>query len=59
MWYKQSTGRTPTYSAMLQQELTDKTPYTWKDVFDLQFPHYNRIINATKDRANEDGVHIE
>lgn len=59
VWYKQSTGRTPTYSAMLQQELTDKTPYTWKDVFDLQFPHYNRIINATKDRANEDGVHIE
>lgn len=34
-------------------------PYTAKHVFDLQFPQYNPIISALKERADEEGVLIE
>ncbi|MBP7841159.1 hypothetical protein KA037_00575 [Patescibacteria group bacterium] len=36
-----------------------KIGYTWKDVFDLQFPHYNKFVEFVKNRPDEDGVHIE
>jgi hypothetical protein len=30
--------------------------YGWKNIFNLQFPQYNPIINALANRDNEDGV---
>ena len=30
--------------------------YWWKNIFDLQFAHYNPIIKALADRKDEDGV---
>jgi len=35
-----------------------RKPYSTKDVFDLQFPHYNFMIEYTKDRKDEDWVLI-
>jgi hypothetical protein len=32
--------------------------YSQKDVFNLQFPHYNKFIEYVKDRADKDGVLI-
>jgi hypothetical protein len=39
---------------------TQKIKYNYrrKDVFDLQFPHYNAFIDHVKDRADDDGVLI-
>jgi len=42
----------------LQQKETITTKYNRKSVFDLQFPHYNKFIEHTKDRPNDDGVLI-
>lgn len=42
----------------LQQKEVVKTGYGRKDVFDLQFPHYNKFIEYVKDRPNTDGVLI-
>ncbi len=32
--------------------------YSWKDIFDLQFPQYNPIINALTNRDNDDWVTV-
>ena len=39
-------------------EVSSKTKiwYGWKNIFDLQFPQYNPIINALSDRKNEDWI---
>jgi len=39
-------------------EVSSKTKiwYGWKNIFDLQFPQYNPIINALADRKNEDWI---
>ncbi|MBU0627117.1 hypothetical protein KKG31_01015 [Patescibacteria group bacterium] len=51
-------GKTIELSDTLQQQEVMKDGYRRKDVFDLQFPHYNKIIEATNDRADEDGILI-
>jgi hypothetical protein len=51
-------GKTVELDNGLQQKEVMKVGYRWKDVFDLQFPHYNKFIEATNDRADEDGVLI-
>lgn len=56
--YKMNIGKTVELSDTLQQKEVLKVGYSWKDVFDLQFPHYNKIINATNDRKDEDGILI-
>ncbi len=45
-------------TSTLQQAEVVKSGYGRKDVFDLQFPHYNKFIEYTKERKNEDGVLI-
>lgn len=42
----------------LAQSSELKIPYTWKNVFDLQFSHYNKFIEHVKDRPDEDWVSI-
>jgi len=56
--YKMGYGKTVEISDQLQQNSIDQSNYGWKDVFDLQFPHYNKLIDAIKDRPNSDGVLI-
>lgn len=58
LWYKMSVGKTLEISDTLQQKETIKDGFSQKDVLDLQFPHYNKFIEATKNRKNEDGVLI-
>lgn len=59
VWYKQSVWQTIEYNNQLVPEQWFKLWYGRKDVFDLQFPHYNKFIEHVKERPNDDGVHIE
>ena len=56
--YKANVGKVVEFDELLQQKETVKYNYEWKDVFDLQFGHYNKFIDATKDRKDEDWVLI-
>ncbi len=58
LWFKQSVWQVQEITPQLTQESVNKIWYSQKDVFDLQFPHYNKFIEYTKDRKNEDGVLI-
>lgn len=51
-------GKSVEITASLQQTEVVKSGYGWKDVFDLQFPHYNKFIEYTKERDDKDGVLI-
>lgn len=51
-------GKTVELNEQLQQKEVAQGNYRWKDVFDLQFPHYNKFIQYIKDRDNKDGVLI-
>ncbi|HCY21349.1 TPA: hypothetical protein DIC40_05915 [Patescibacteria group bacterium] len=53
-----NTGKTIELDANLQQKESIVNKYDWKDVFDLQFPHYNKFIELVKERKDEDGVFI-
>jgi hypothetical protein len=51
-----STGKIVEIDTKLQQKETLKNNYKRKDVFDLQFPHYNKFIELVKEREDNDGV---
>ncbi|HCB50987.1 TPA: hypothetical protein DEP21_00035 [Patescibacteria group bacterium] len=53
-----SIGKTVEFDTMLQQKEVTQNGYTRKNIFDLQFPHYNKFIDYVADRKNEDGVLI-
>jgi uncharacterized protein YxeA len=56
--YKMNNGKSVEITTTLQQQEVVKAGYGQKDVFDLQFPHYNKFIEYVKDRKNSDGVLI-
>lgn len=58
VWYKWNVAKEYTINEKLQQNPNPKVEYwyTWKNIFDLQFPQYNPIINALADRNDEDWV---
>ena len=56
--YKMNNGKSVEVTTTLQQKETVKAGYGWKDVFNLQFPHYNKFIDYVKNRKNTDGVLI-
>ena len=56
--YKMNNGKSVEITTTLQQQEVVKAGYGQKDVFDLQFPHYNKFIEHVKDRKNSDGVLI-
>lgn len=58
LWFKQSVGQVTEVTDDLRIEEKIKIWYSQKDVFDLQFPHYNKFIEYTKDRDDKDGVLI-
>ena len=51
-------GKTVEFDDTLQQAEVLKNGYNWQDVFNLQFPHYNKFIKYVANRKNEDGVLI-
>ena len=58
MWYKMGNGKSVEVTDQLQQQETVKSKYGRKDVFDLQFPHYNGFIDYVANRKDSDGVLI-
>lgn len=56
--YKMNIGKTMEFDDNLQQKEVIKNGYGRKDVFDMQFPHYNKFINYIADRKNNDWVLI-
>ncbi len=60
VWYKWNVGQEQIIDENLQQvnQAKIKYWYTAKDIFNLQFPQYNPIINALANRNNEDWIII-
>ncbi len=58
LWFKQSVWRQQIFDDSLSVQTNTKIWYSQKDVFDLQFPQYNRFIEYVKDRKDEDWVMI-
>lgn len=56
--YKMNNGNITEVTTSLQQKEVVKAWYGQKDVFDIQFPHYNKFIEYVKNRPNNDGVLI-
>lgn len=58
LWYRMNVGKVYEINEWLQWQEVLKYWYGWKNVFDLQFPHYNKFIDLVKDRPNNDWVLI-
>jgi len=58
LWYRMNIGKVYELNEWLQWNEVLKYWYWWKDVFDLQFPHYNKFIDLVKNRENNDWVLI-
>jgi hypothetical protein len=56
VWYKGNVGEETQFTDTLEMKKSIAYGYTMKNVFDLQFPQYNAIIHALKERKDEDGV---
>ena len=63
VWYKWNIGNQQIINDNLESYDKNDKPlmkmvykYGWKNIFNLQFPQYNPIINALANRDNEDGV---
>jgi hypothetical protein len=56
--YKMNNGKLLDIDTSLQQKEVVNAGYGQKDVFDLQFPHYNKFIDYVKNRKDKDGVLI-
>jgi len=56
--YKMKAGNIMEFNDNLQQVPKVEYGYNQQDVFNLQFPHYNKIIQATEWRDKKDGVLI-
>lgn len=58
VWYKWNAGTMQIANDNLETTSKTKIWYWWKNIFDLQFPQYNPIINALANRDNKDWVII-
>ena len=58
VWYKWNIGNEQFIDDNLQQNIRNKRWYTWKDIFNLQFPQYNPIIHTLADRNKNDWVTV-
>ena len=56
VWYKWNVGNIQVIGDDLQPTTKTKRWYTRKNIFNLQFPQYNPIINALADRDDKDWV---
>jgi len=58
LWFKQSVWNITQVTDDLKVQEEVKIWYSQKDVFDLQFPHYNKFIEYTQNRDDSDWVLI-
>ena len=58
VWYKWNVGNVQIFDDNLQATSKAKYWYTAKNIFNLQFPQYNPIINALADREDKDWIII-
>ena len=58
VWYKWNVWRVQIMNENLEYDTKVKYWYVRKNIFDLQFPQYNPIINALSDRDDKDWVII-
>ena len=58
LWFKQSVWEEQIIWDDLSSKTETKIWYSQKDVFDLQFPQYNKFIEYVKNRKDEDWVLI-
>lgn len=58
VWYKWNVWRVQIMNENLEYDTKVKYWYVRKNIFDLQFPQYNPIINALADRDDKDWVII-
>ena len=58
VWYKWNVGNVQVFDDSLQTTTKAKYWYTAKNIFNLQFPQYNPIINALAERENNDWIII-
>ena len=57
VWYKWNVGREQIVDDNLQADYKiKKLKYNWSNIFNLQFPQYNPIINALANRDDNDWV---
>ncbi len=58
VWYKWNVGNVQIFDDNLQATSKTKYWYTAKNIFNLQFPQYNPIINALAEREDSDWIII-
>jgi hypothetical protein len=58
VWYKGNVGEEVQFTDTMETKKKIVYRYGMGKVFNLQFPQYNAIIHALKERNNEDGVII-
>lgn len=56
--YKFSNGQVVNVDDNLQQTIKNKFPYRWNDVYNLQFPHYNKILDKINETSKLDNVDL-
>ena len=54
VWYKMHAGKVTEYTTQLQPVVDVSMSYGQQDVFDLQFPHYNQIIDQLAQRSDDE-----
>lgn len=60
-YYKQTIGKDYVITSQGNQVSAKEDvikPYTWKEVFNRQFGHYNYLLEATNSRKDDDGIWI-
>jgi len=57
-WYKNNFWKITKVDNYLTVYQDFKFPYKRKDVFDLQFPHYNKFIKAANSRSNWENIFL-
>ncbi len=58
MRYKSNTWITNSIDENLQPQREINSSFTAQDIFNLQFPHYNKLINAMNQSTEEEGAMI-
>lgn len=58
MRYKSNTGIVREYNERLEQTQRVDRTFGAQDVFDLQFPHYNKLIQTMNDSTADEGALI-
>lgn len=59
IWYKQSNWKVTEFTWLqLQPTSVLKKPYVWKDIFELQFPHYNKFLDLVNNRKEDEWIFL-